>query len=97
MNAPRPWVLYGAAGHTGAMLASHAVAKGHHPVLAGRSELPLVTLAQRLDLPYRVVSVRVVEETLFPGGATWPAAAFGVDFVPCVEHTHRTESIPAEV
>lgn len=57
MSAPRPWMLYGAAGYTGAMVARQAVAKGHRPILAGRSEAALAELANQLNLPYRVVAL----------------------------------------
>jgi short subunit dehydrogenase-like uncharacterized protein len=57
MNTFRPWMLYGAAGHTGAMVARQAAREGHRPVLAGRSEPALATLAQQLDLTYQVVAL----------------------------------------
>jgi short subunit dehydrogenase-like uncharacterized protein len=50
-----PWMIYGATGYTGSLLAEHAVQRGHRPILAGRSEKKLAPLAARLDLPYRAV------------------------------------------
>ena len=48
------WLLYGATGFTGTLLAEHAVQQGMRPVLAGRSEAKLQPLAARLGLDYRV-------------------------------------------
>ncbi len=53
----RPWMLYGATGHTGAMIARHALDRGHHPVLAGRSGPAVAALAGQLDLQHRTFSV----------------------------------------
>lgn len=44
----RPWLLYGAYGYTGRLLAREAVARGHRPVLAGRRKAPLGQLAREL-------------------------------------------------
>lgn len=54
MRSSPTWMLYGASGHTGNLIAQHACEVGHRPLLAGRSEAGLKALAQRLDLPYRV-------------------------------------------
>ncbi|MHB1955421.1 MAG: saccharopine dehydrogenase NADP-binding domain-containing protein, partial [Sulfobacillus sp.] len=53
----KPWMLYGATGYTGRMIAERAVALGHRPVLAGRSRIALEALATRLGLPYRVIAL----------------------------------------
>ena len=37
MSGAQSWMLYGAAGHTGALIAQHAPERGHRPVLAGRN------------------------------------------------------------
>lgn len=47
------WLLYGAYGYTGRLIAGEAVARGEAPVLAGRREAPLAELADRLGLPWR--------------------------------------------
>ena len=47
---PARWMLYGASGYTGALLAEEAVRRGHRPVLAGRSLERLRPLAERLGL-----------------------------------------------
>src|SRR3954451_14512912 len=46
----KPWLLYGATGRTGTLIAEEAVARGHRPVLAGRDPDRLRSLAERLDL-----------------------------------------------
>ncbi|REG31094.1 short subunit dehydrogenase-like uncharacterized protein [Archangium gephyra] len=48
---PTPrWLLYGATGYTGVLIAEEAVRRGHKPVLAGRSRQKLAPLASRLGL-----------------------------------------------
>jgi short subunit dehydrogenase-like uncharacterized protein len=51
------WMLYGAAGHTGALIAQHAHERGHRPLLAGRSAPAITALAEPLDLPHRVLAL----------------------------------------
>jgi short subunit dehydrogenase-like uncharacterized protein len=48
------WMLYGATGYTGALVAEEAVKHGHTPLLAGRNEEKLRALARRLGLRYVV-------------------------------------------
>lgn len=50
-----PWVLYGASGFTGKLLAREAVRRGHRPVLAGRDRRRLEPLARELGLEAREV------------------------------------------
>jgi short subunit dehydrogenase-like uncharacterized protein len=52
MFTNEPWLLYGATGRTGTLIAEEAVAKGHRPVLAGRDPDRLRRLAERLDLTW---------------------------------------------
>lgn len=47
------WLLYGAYGYTGRLIAEEAVARGEAPVLAGRRAGPLREMAERLELPWR--------------------------------------------
>ncbi|MBN2472902.1 MAG: saccharopine dehydrogenase NADP-binding domain-containing protein [Anaerolineae bacterium] len=54
---PDSWMLYGAYGYTGALLAEEAVRRGHHPLLAGRDEAQLRPLAARLGLEYRALAL----------------------------------------
>ncbi|NDJ37003.1 MAG: helix-turn-helix domain-containing protein, partial [Chloroflexi bacterium] len=42
------WMLYGAYGYTGELTARAAVARGHRPLLAGRSREKLEPLAEEL-------------------------------------------------
>jgi short subunit dehydrogenase-like uncharacterized protein len=51
MSGTESWMLYGAAGHTGALIAQHASESGHRPLLAGRSAPTITALAGRLGLP----------------------------------------------
>ena len=51
MSGARSWMLYGAAGHTGALIARHAHQRGHRPLLAGRNAPAIAALAEDLDLP----------------------------------------------
>ncbi len=51
------WMIYGATGYTGALVAEEAVRRGHKPLLAGRSAAKLRPLAERLGLEYAVVGL----------------------------------------
>ena len=51
------WMLYGAYGFSGTLIAEEAVRRGHHPLLAGRDESKLKPLAARLGLDYRVFAL----------------------------------------
>lgn len=51
------WMLYGAYGYTGELLAAEAVRRGHRPILAGRNAAKLKPLAERLGLDYRVLAL----------------------------------------
>jgi short subunit dehydrogenase-like uncharacterized protein len=48
------WMIYGANGYTGVLIAREAVRRGQRPVLAGRSAAPVQALAGELGLPWRV-------------------------------------------
>jgi len=69
----RSWMLYGAAGYTGTLIAKHAVERGHRPLLAGRSAPAIAALAEELELPYRVLALDDPAAVL--------AALLGVDLV----------------
>ena len=45
------FLLYGAYGYTGKLIAELAVARGYRPILAGRQPEPLSQLAKQLNLP----------------------------------------------
>jgi len=55
-NKPR-WMLYGATGYTGQLVAEQALSLGHAPILAGRNAELLRPLAQRLGLEYRAFAL----------------------------------------
>ena len=57
MSQAGSWMLYGAAGHTGALIAQHAYQRGHRPVLAGRTAPAVTALAGHLGLPHRAVAL----------------------------------------
>lgn len=51
------WVLYGATGVTGQLIAEAAVRRGHRPTLAGRTVERLRSLGERLELPWQAVDL----------------------------------------
>ena len=44
-SAPQGWMLYGANGYTGELIAREAVARGSRPILAGRNRERIEALA----------------------------------------------------
>jgi len=82
MSTNDSWLLYGASGRTGTLIAEAAVARGHRPVLGGRDADRIRQLAERLDLPWvigettemqRLIGgTRLVLLTAGPFGATAP-------------------------
>jgi short subunit dehydrogenase-like uncharacterized protein len=53
----QPWLLYGANGYTGALIAREAVRRGLSLILAGRNANAIATLARELGLAHRVFPV----------------------------------------
>lgn len=51
------WMIYGATGYTGRLLVEEAVARGHRPIIAGRSGLKLQAIANQYALEYEVFDV----------------------------------------
>lgn len=51
------YLIYGAYGYTGILIAERAVERGHEPILAGRDEQALHRLARRLDVEGRAVAL----------------------------------------
>lgn len=49
----RSWLIYGATGYTGQIIAEEAAKRGLKPILAGRNPSKLNALADRLALPWR--------------------------------------------
>lgn len=61
------WMIYGANGYTGRLIAAEAVKRGLQPVLAGRNETALRALADELGLRWRMFTLDLpgaVEEGL---------------------------------
>jgi short subunit dehydrogenase-like uncharacterized protein len=51
------WVIYGANGYTGELIARDAARRGLRPILAGRSAAAIVPLAKELGLDHRIVAL----------------------------------------
>ena len=51
------WMIYGATGYTGQLVAREAVRRGHRPLLAGRSAAKLEPLADALGLSWTAVDL----------------------------------------
>jgi short subunit dehydrogenase-like uncharacterized protein len=73
MSSAQSWMLYGAAGHTGALIARHARERGHRPLLAGVRGPAVAALAARLGLPHQTLALY--------DPAALSAALDGVDLV----------------
>ncbi len=67
------WLIYGANGYTGSLIAREAVKRGLRPVLAGRKRAPVAALATELNLEYRIAAL--------DDRAALAAALNGVDVV----------------
>jgi short subunit dehydrogenase-like uncharacterized protein len=57
MTSPAAWLLYGANGYTGELIAREAVARGLKPILAGRHAGKINALAKELNCEARVFSL----------------------------------------
>ncbi len=57
------WMIYGANGYTGRLIAGKAVADGQTPILAGRHASKIEAVAKELDSSYRVFSLSSAEAT----------------------------------
>lgn len=53
----RPWMIYGANGYTGRLIAREAVARGHRPILAGRNAEAIHALADELNCEPRALAI----------------------------------------
>ena len=53
----KKFILYGANGYTGVLIAKLAAAYGLQPTLAGRNEKAIQALAKELKLPYQIVDL----------------------------------------
>ncbi|MCU1490593.1 MAG: trans-acting enoyl reductase, partial [Acidimicrobiaceae bacterium] len=54
---PQPFLVYGATGYTGELIARLAAARGMRAILAGRRKDALAPLAESLGLEYRLASL----------------------------------------
>ncbi len=57
MTSPREFLLYGATGYTAGLIIEHARLFGLTPVLAGRNEAAIKTLADQHGLAYRIADL----------------------------------------
>jgi len=57
------WLVYGANGYTGKIIAERAAARGLRPVLAGRREDAIRPLAEKLKLDYRIFDLSDLAST----------------------------------
>jgi short subunit dehydrogenase-like uncharacterized protein len=58
------WMIYGANGYTGKLIAQEARRRGLSPIVAGRNAQAVESLAQELSLPSRVFSCDAIGENL---------------------------------
>lgn len=54
------WLLYGANGYTGELIAREAVRRGHHPILAGRDAAKIAPLARELGCESRAFALDAI-------------------------------------
>src|SRR5688500_5421604 len=57
MKPNTSWLIYGANGYTGRLLAEAALARGMRPTLAGRSRESIESLGRELDCETRAMSL----------------------------------------
>jgi short subunit dehydrogenase-like uncharacterized protein len=58
------WMIYGANGYTGRLVAAESVRRGMRPVLGGRNEAAIVQLAEELGLEFRIFSLQEPDEVI---------------------------------
>jgi len=59
----KPWMVYGANGYTGELIAREAARRGLKPILAGRNPGKIAQLANALGLEARVFDLGDVAQT----------------------------------
>ena len=57
-------LLYGANGYTGRLILEQLLARGLHPLIAGRKEWEIRPLAQQHDLKYEVIALEDTEKLI---------------------------------
>lgn len=60
---PDPFIIYGANGYTGKLIAREAIARGLKPIVAGRNRDAIQRIANELDCPARVFGLDNVKDT----------------------------------
>jgi short subunit dehydrogenase-like uncharacterized protein len=56
------FLLYGANGYTGELIARFAAERGLKPVLAGRNKAKISALAEKFQMPFRIFSLEETEK-----------------------------------
>jgi Uncharacterized conserved protein len=56
------WLIYGAYGYSGKLIAHQAKRRGYQPILAGRNENALEPVARHLDFQYKVFSLNSIDD-----------------------------------
>jgi len=83
------WLLYGANGYTGRLIAEEAARRGMRPILAGRNTTKIGTLADQCGCPSRVFDLgnanRVVENLRGVAGVLHCAGPFSATSAPMVD------------
>src|SRR5207237_1362536 len=57
----QPWMIYGANGYTGELIAREAVRRGHRPIVAGRHAAKIEPLARELGCDARVFDLDCID------------------------------------
>jgi len=88
------WLLYGANGYTGELVAEEARRRGARPVLAGRRAEAVRPLAERLGLPWKAFELsdpaRIAEEIAGQRALLLCAGPFSATSAPVVEACLRS-------
>ena len=91
------WMIYGANGYTGRLIAQHAKERGHNPVIAGRNQKEMEKLALELQLDYmafELTDVNIIAEAIADMDLVFLAAGpFSQTSTPMIKaclatHTH---------
>ncbi|MBK8257564.1 MAG: saccharopine dehydrogenase NADP-binding domain-containing protein [Polyangiaceae bacterium] len=64
MTTSRPWMIYGASGYTGKIVIEEALARGHRPVVAGRSPDKVRPIAESFGLPWAAFDLTEVSRII---------------------------------
>src|SRR5438552_3213600 len=60
-NGAMNWLVYGANGYTGELIAREAVRRGHRPILAGRDAKKIEALARELGCEWRAFGLDAID------------------------------------